>query len=544
MDFKFPDVGEGLSEGVLAKWLVKVGDNVKPDQIVARVSTDKSVVDIPSSVSGTVSELLANEGDTITVGQVIMKTDAAGSSGTSSAAERPAPAQQPSSQAEPSSSQAAAPQPTTGASTSDQPDEEPEEEHPDATHVAATKRLGASVPQRERYEPAHAPDIEHTTAAKRSSSNGVLALPKARHYARAHHLDLTEVTGTGPDGRVTIHNLSEHTAPQRDSTAKHEAETKAVRKEVLAPPSVRRYAREVGVDITTVAGTGEHGRISKEDVDRAKSGTAPASNTPTVPSAPPAAASQPPARPASKPTTETGQKKPDVQPGSREPLSPIRKIIAQRMVKSLQGAAQVTHTDRADVTKLVELRETWKAHAKEHGVKLTYLPFFIKACVAALKEHPRFNASLDGEELVYHDSYNIGIAVDTQRGLMVPVIKDADRKSIIEIARELGELATAAREGTLTPEQMQDSTFTISSVGSLGGEAFTPIINAPNAAILGIGAIKQMPHVVDGQLAVREIVIYSLTYDHRIVDGADGARFMGEIVKLTEEPDHLFLEMS
>ena len=509
MEQTFPDVGEGLTEGVLAKWLVSVGDVITKDQMIARVSTDKSVVDIPSSVEGAVTELIGEEGDTITVGDVILRT----SDDASAPVQEPAP-QTPATAHEEQTPGETEPSPPEQAPGSTAHDTSEPEELPDATHVSPTRRMAAQVPQRESYEKPAPSGADAHTRAPRSSSKGILALPSVRHYAREHHVDLATISGSGPEGRITMDDLTGHAHRETTEHVTREANAPKIERDVLAPPSVRRYAREKGVDITTIRGSGEHGRITREDIDGE--------------------------RPSRTPSTAKAEN-PITRERGTQPLSPIRKIIAERMMHSHLNTAPVTHTDRADVTNLVQLRKRWKQDALEHGAKLTYLPFFIKAAIAALKAYPRFNASLE-DGIVMHDDYHIGIAVDTERGLIVPVVRHADRKSIIELSIEIAQLAQAARDGALTAEQMSGSTFTITSVGNFGGEAFTPIINEPNSAILGIGAIKKMPHVYRGEIAVRDVLVYSLTYDHRIVDGAEAARFVSRIVLLTEEPEHLLLE--
>lgn len=514
MEQTFPDVGEGLTEGVIAKWLVNVGDVIKKDQMIARVSTDKSVVDIPSSVEGAVTELIGEEGDTITVGDVILRTSDDASAPVQEPEHAPATARE---ERAPAETEPSPPEQAPADSTAHDTSEP--EELPDAMHVSPTRRMAAQVPQEEVFEKPARSGADAHTRAPRSSSKDILALPSVRHYAREHHVDLATISGSGPEGRITMDDLTGHAHHETTTHAMRKAKTPKVERDVLAPPSVRRYAREKEVDITTITGSGEHGRITREDVER---------STDVRPSRTPSA-----------PEPENPIRSEQV--GTHEPLSPIRTIIAERMMHSHLNTAPVTHTDRADVTNLVQLRKRWKQDALEHGAKLTYLPFFIKAAIAALKAYPRFNASLE-DGIVMHDDYHIGIAVDTERGLIVPVVRHADRKSIIELSIEIAQLAQAARDGALTAEQMKGSTFTITSVGNFGGEAFTPIINEPNSAILGIGAIKKMPHVYRGEIAVRDVLVYSLTYDHRIVDGAEAARFVSRIVLLTEEPEHLLLE--
>ena len=301
---------------------------------------------------------------------------------------------------------------------------------------------------------------------------------------------------------------------------------------VLATPSVRKYAREKGVDLTKIAGTGKNGRITREDVDRAAAGGAVPDAAP-VAEAVQAAAPKAADAPAGAPVEE------------RVPLKGIRKAIASAMVKSVYTAPHVTLMDEVDVTKLVELRAKAKPLAEKKGVKLTYLPFIVKAAVAALREYPILNASLDEEtqEIVYKKYYNIGIATDTEAGLIVPVVRDADRKSVWMIAREIRDLAERGREGKLAPHELRGSTFTITNIGSAGGLFFTPVINYPEVAILGTGRIAEKPVVRDGQIVAAPVLALSLSFDHRMIDGATAQQFLNYIKQLLGDPELLVMEV-
>jgi pyruvate dehydrogenase E2 component (dihydrolipoamide acetyltransferase) len=305
---------------------------------------------------------------------------------------------------------------------------------------------------------------------------------------------------------------------------------------VLATPSVRKYAREKGVDLTKVAGTGKNGRITREDVDRAAAGAAaPAAEAAPVAEAASAAGTAPKA--AAAPAGARVEE--------RVPLKGIRKAIASAMVKSVYTAPHVTLMDEVDVTKLVALRAKAKPLAEKKGVKLTYLPFIVKALVAALREFPILNASLDEEkqEIVYKKYYNIGIATDTDAGLIVPVVADADRKSVWMIADEIRDLAARGREGKLAPHELRGSTFTITNIGSAGGMFFTPVINYPEVAILGTGRIAEKPIVRDGQIVAAPVLALSLSFDHRLIDGATAQNFLNTIKQLLGDPELLVMEV-
>ena len=390
-EFKLPDIGEGVAEGEIIKWLVKEGEAVIEDQSLVEVMTDKVNVQIPSPRNGTVARTLAKEGEVVKVGQGILVIEVEGGS-----------------------------------------------------------------------EPAPVPVQPKTQAA-----------PNAK-----------------------VQTLQTQTPVDR----------------VLATPATRRLARELGVDITQVKGSGPNGRVTDEDVKGTKQG----------------------------PT--------EVQHGTGEqriPLRGVRKAIAERMARSLHTTAQVTHVDEADVTELVLLREAFKGSAEKRGVKLTFLPLIIKAVIPALKEFPYVNSSLDEKagEIILKKDYNLGVAVETEQGLLVPVIRDADRKDIFELSAELERLATKARSGELSLEEVQGSTFTITNLGSVGGLFATPIVNYPEVAILGVHKISKRAVVRDGKIEARDMMYFSLSFDHRVIDGAYAARFLNKIIDTVQDPKKLLSEI-
>jgi pyruvate dehydrogenase E2 component (dihydrolipoamide acetyltransferase) len=294
---------------------------------------------------------------------------------------------------------------------------------------------------------------------------------------------------------------------------------------VLATPATRRLARELGVDLRQVPPTGPHGRVTKEDVLR----FAEAQRAPAAPAPPP---------PVEAPVVPVG-------PEERIPLRGLRRVIARRMVQSKRTAPHFTYVEEVDMTELVRWREQMKPIAEAQGVRLTYLPFIIKAVVIGLKRFPVINASLDEEkeEIVLKKYYHIGIAVQTDQGLMVPVIHDADKRSLLDLAREVERLSKAAREGRLALHEVRGSTFTITSLGKLGGLLATPIINYPEVAILGVHKIEPRPVVRNGEIVVRSMMNVSLSFDHRVVDGAVGAEFTQVVREHLENPHLLFLQM-
>ncbi|MBU8711255.1 dihydrolipoamide acetyltransferase family protein [Brevibacillus sp. FSL K6-0770] len=321
------------------------------------------------------------------------------------------------------------------------------------------------------------------------------------------------------------------------------------RKHVLATPSVRKYAREKGVQLTLVPGTGKLGRITREDVDRFVSGGAVAPSAQAVEAAAPAATEAPAAtaptgvaQAASAPTVHYSAQAGELE--ERVPLKGIRKAIAKAMVKSAYTAPHVTIFDEVDVTALVAMRKDAKPLAEERGVKLTYLPMIVKAVVAGLKKFPELNASIDEEkqEIIYKKYYNIGIATSTEDGLLVPVVKAADSKSIFHIAGEISELAKKSRDRKASADELKGSTFSITNIGSAGGMFFTPIINYPEVAILGVGRISEKPVVKNGEIVVGQMLHLSLSFDHRLVDGEPAQRFVNYVKQLLENPTLLVME--
>lgn len=310
-------------------------------------------------------------------------------------------------------------------------------------------------------------------------------------------------------------------------------------REVLATPSVRKLAREQGITLAEVTPTGKHGRVTREDVLGFNgAGTAAAPEAAAEPAAVAAAGGNAPAAAAQQ--VVTGDRVEE-----RVPFKGIRKIIANAMVKSVYTAPHVTLMDEIDVSALVALRERTKPLAEKKGVKLTYLPFIVKALVAACRQFPALNAMIDEEkqEIVYKKYYNIGIATDTDNGLLVPVIHDADRKNIWSIASSIKDLAVRGREGKLAPNEMKGGTISITNIGSVGGMFFTPVINFPEVAILGAGRITEKPVVKNGQIVAAHVMALSLSFDHRIVDGATAQSFLNYIKQLLADPELLVLEV-
>ncbi|RFU71108.1 2-oxo acid dehydrogenase subunit E2 [Peribacillus saganii] len=309
---------------------------------------------------------------------------------------------------------------------------------------------------------------------------------------------------------------------------------------IIAMPSVRKYAREKGVDIRQVAGSGDNGRVMKEDIDAFAAGggqaaAAPGQQEATAPAPAETKETKAPAAAA----IPAGQ-----YPETREKMSGIRKAIAKAMVNSKHTAPHVTLMDEVEVTKLVAHRKQFKDVAAQKGIKLTFLPYVVKALTSALREFPALNTSLDDatNEIIHKHYYNIGIAADTEKGLLVPVVKDADRKSVFNISNEINELAGKARDGKLAPDEMKGASCTISNIGSAGGQWFTPVINHPEVAILGIGRIAEKAIVKNGEIVAAPVLALSLSFDHRMIDGATAQNAMNHIKRLLNDPDLLLME--
>lgn len=393
-EFKFPDVGEGIAEGEIVRWLVKEGDSVKEDQDLLEVETDKALLTLNSPYTGKVTRLHGKEGDIIKVGDVLTTVDAGGEEGT-------------------------------------------------------------------------------VTGAEKGDSGTVV--------------------GTLNDNEVV-----------------------EVIRPVQATPAVRALAKQMGIDLASVKGTGPGGRITKEDVETA--------------------------------ATKTGQQTSAEADAyglvEKIPLRGIRRTVAKRMAEASKRVAEVTIWEDADITELEQVRARERKVAEEKGVKLTYLPFLIKAVIPALNAHPYFNASLDegAEAIVLKKYFNIGIAVDTSDGLIVFVIKDADKKNILDLAKETATLAEKARLRKIDLHELKGSTFTITNYGVVGASYGTPIINYPEVAILGLGKIEDRPVVRSGQIAIRKMMPLSLAFDHRAIDGVEAGRFLGVVIQHLEDPNLMLIE--
>ncbi|KAB7515147.1 dihydrolipoamide acetyltransferase family protein [Halosegnis rubeus] len=507
-EFELPDVGEGLAEAEVVSWLVSVGDAVTEDQPVAEVETDKAVVEVPSPVNGTVKEILAEEGEMVPVGNVII-TFATEEDETASE--------------------------ESGDTESDESEAE--------SAISAVSEVG------DEDEDAEAGG----TAAK---GGRVFASPSARRLARELDVDIAAVEGSGPGGRVSDADVRAHAASDDEEEAVESAVepatakvgeddeeepaptgdvARAGRDQTLAAPATRRLAEEESVnldDVPTDETRDGEAFVRPEQVREfaETQRAAQAADTEAVQAGQEAGA------------VSTTPEQVD-QRETREPYTGIRRTIGEQMETSKYTAPHVTHHDEVDVTKLVETRARLKEEAEARGQKLSYMPFVLKAVVAGLREYPVLNSQLDEEadEIVTKHYYNIGVAAATDAGLMVPVVDAVDQKGLLQLSEEMNELVAAARDRSIAREDMQGGTFSITNFGAIGGEYATPIINYPETAILGLGAIKEKPRVVDGEVVPRHVLTLSLSIDHRVIDGAEAAAFTNTVKEHLQNPELLLL---
>ena len=559
-EFKLPDVGEGIAEGELVNWLVEEGDTVTEDQPVAEVETDKAVVDVPSPFDATVAELRAEEGEMVPVGDVIVVFDTGGGASGDTSATSDADADD--------ASAASGADTTSGADGGDASGTSDEGTTPAGGAGSATA------------EAAENGEIE-------ISDDRVFAPPSARREARERGVDITAVEGTGPSGRITVADVRDHAESGGEpepkavdidagesvvsgetagaagngnaagSTADGAATTgasveSADRDRTLAAPATRRVADEEGVDLDAVPTdetrdgeafvTAEQVRAYATAQQEAQAADAAAAGGGSASAADTATAGASAGSATTEASADTGATADD---GVADTVAyrGVRRTIGEKMAESKYTAPHVTHHDTAVVDELVDTRERLAEHAAERDVSLTYMPFVVKAVVDALREFPILNSQLneDDEEILIHDDYHVGIAVATDAGLMVPVVENADEKGLVELSREIADLATRARNRELAPEELRGSTFTISNFGVFGGEYATPIINYPETAILGIGELDERAVAEDGEVRAAPTMPLSVSIDHRVVDGAEAAQFTNAVMDRLESPELLLL---
>ncbi|CAN5666768.1 dihydrolipoamide acetyltransferase family protein [soil metagenome] len=478
-DFVLPELAESVVEGEIVTWLVEEGARVEVDQNVVEVMTDKVTVELPVPFGGVLVERVAQVGDVIEVGGVLarIETEAAGD-------DHARPAQGGNDRKRSAPGAAVADEALAG-----------EPARAGAAHAESDDDDGDALSLFKAEAPTKGGPVLQSRRGERPR-DGAAAVADPAPGTRSDAPNPERATARGPFGRV------------------------------VAVPAARRLARELGLPIEAITGSGPHGRVRVTDVEGHE-----ASGESVGRGGLPA-----PVRHQTPPGYEDREE--------RVKLRGLRRVIAQQMTASHLHAVRTLHVDEADVSALIRMRERLKARAEARGVKLSYLPFVMKAVVDALQAFPSLNASLDDErqEIIRKHYVNLGMAVSTDDGLVVPVVRDADAKSLVELADDLQRLARKARDGSLASDEVRGSSFSITNIGSIGGLFSFPIINVPDAAILGVHSIKKRPVVSDDTIVIRPMLYLSLSFDHRLVDGAEAARFTSHLIDLLETPEALLLD--
>jgi pyruvate dehydrogenase E2 component (dihydrolipoamide acetyltransferase) len=530
IEVKVPDIGDYKDIPVI-EVLVKAGDTVEKEQSLVTLESDKATMDVPSSAAGVVKEVKVKVGDNVSEGSLIVVLEGAEGG---AAAPAPAPAAAPA--PAPSAAPAAAPAPAASGGGLQEVKVPDIGDYKDIPVIEVAVKVGDRV---EKEQSLVTLESDKATMDVPSSAAGIVKELKVKvgdTVSEGSVIVVVVVEAEGgaaapaPAPRQEVEKPSDAPAAPSPAPAAPSALAQApvipageggARHASHASPSVRKFARELGVDVTQVQGTGPKGRITQADVTAFIKGVMTGQRAAPAGAAAPAAAGGGELNLLPWPKVDFTK----FGPIDPKPLSRIKKISGANLHRNWVMIPHVTNNDEADITDLEALRVQLNKENEKAGVKITMLAFVIKAVVSALKQFPTFNASLDGDNLVFKQYFHIGFAADTPNGLVVPVIRDADKKGLIEIAKEMAELSKAARDGKLKPDQMQGGCFSISSLGGIGGTNFTPIINAPEVAILGLSRGAMKP-VWDGkQFVPRLILPLSLSYDHRVIDGAAAARF-------------------
>jgi pyruvate dehydrogenase E2 component (dihydrolipoamide acetyltransferase) len=537
IDVVMPQMGESITEGTLTKWLKKPGDTVARDEPLFEISTDKVDAEIPSPAAGTLGEIKVQEGATVSVGTVVCAINDSGSP----EAAPPAPAPKDTAPTKETVTPAAV---ATAASDQAAPPPAPEASGPgtevlmpqmgesitEGTLTKWLKKVGDTVA---RDEPIFEISTDKVDAEIPSPSAGILSEIRVQEGQTVTVSTVVAVIGGGSVASASTPQLAAAVPPPNPAApiapVPAPAPSAATGEGLRSSPLVRKIAAENNVDLRGVPGTGASGRITKQDIlGHLEGAAAPAPAVSPAPTAAPSAPIAPAAAKAAPAPTATPL------PGELVPLSKMRAIIAKRMVESKATSPHVHTVFKVDMTRIVKLREKEKnKYEQRNGVKLTYMPFITRAAVQALRKHPIVNASMQGESILYNKNINVGIAVALEWGLIVPVIKQAEEKSFLGIARAVVDLADRARSKKLAPDDVAGGTFTLTNSGIFGEQFGMPIIAQPQSAILGIGGLNKEAVVLtdkDGQdtIAIRSIQRFTLGFDHRIIDGADAGKFMSE----------------
>jgi pyruvate dehydrogenase E2 component (dihydrolipoamide acetyltransferase) len=565
-EFKLPELGENIDQGDLVRLMVSLGASVTEGQPVMELETDKAVVEVPSSVTGTVKEIRVKEGQKVKVGQVIFTVEnGAGAKVKTVEPKAPAakaPAEQPAPVAKPLVAQPAAPAapvPVAGGAADfrlpelgeniDQgdlvrlmisPGSKVSEGQPvmeletDKAVVEVPSSVTGTVKeiQVKEGQKVKVGQVIFTLEGGASAQPERAKHAPVEHISEQHEARLSVQAAIQAEGKtpaqVFLPDQPQPSAPKTFAMPEQLGKVAGTEHRAPAPaaPHVRRLAREVGVDIYEVKGSGPGGRISEDDVKaRAKS----------LLTSVAASAQSSQGRHFAQPELPDFTKFGKVE---RVSMRGVRRKTAQHLWEAWTTIPHVTQQDKADITELEQLRARFAPKAQEAGGKMTVTAIALKVCASALKVFPQFNASIDmsKEEIVYKQYINIGVAVDTDRGLLVPVLHDVDKKNIVELAAELTQLSKKARDKKLTPAEMEGGTFTITNLGGVGGTGFSPIVNYPEVAILGLSRASMEPVWMNGKFEPRQVLPLSLSYDHRLIDGADAARFLRWIAEAFEQP--------
>ncbi len=541
LEVKIPTVGESITEVTIAKWLKKDGDTVQRDELIAELESDKATFELPAEGAG-ILRLRAAEGDTIGIGTVIAEIEGAANGAAAAPAAPVAPAPEaaaaPAAPAAPAPAAPAAPAPAAPAPAAPAAASAPYEMKvptvgESITEVTVSKWLKADGAAVERDEIIAELESDKATFELPAEAAGTLRHAVAEGTTVPIGGLLARIEGGSSNASGGAAATPD--APAAAAVAAPAASGAGSYATGTPSPAAGKILDEKGIAAGAVAGTGRDGRITKEDALNAQpaAAAAPAPAAPAAPQAPPAAPAAAPAAP----RTAAG-----ARAERREKMTSLRRTVARRLVAVKNETAMLTTFNEVDMQPIMDLRAKYKDKFKEkHGVGLGFMSFFTKAVCVALKEFPAVNAQIDGQDIIYHDYCDVSIAVSAPKGLVVPVIRNAETMSFDEIEKEVVRLATRARDSKLTIEEMSGGTFTITNGGVFGSMLSTPIINAPQSAILGMHNIVERPMAVNGQVVIRPIMYVALSYDHRIIDGRESVSFLVRVKQLLEEPTRLLL---
>ena len=518
-DILTPALGESVTEATIAKWTKKPGDAIKKDEVLVELETDKVSLEVAAPADGVLTEILAPEGATVVPGTVLGRIGAAGDK---PAATAPAPVAAPVATVPVAAPAPSAPKPAAGSGIEVKVPAMGESVT-EGTITTWRKTAGQAVAKDEILVEIETDKVAIEVA---SPAQGTLSEIVAGNGTTVRPGQVIAKIST--DGSVAAPSAAPVAAP---APAPAPAPTQAAASTPSLSPSVQRIVSETGIDPNSIPGTGKDGRITKGDALAALSGAETAAVAAT-------------SAPAVMTTPVAAAPRPANAREERVKMTRLRQTIARRLKESQNIAAQLTTFNEVDMTTVMAMRNTYKdAFEKRHGVKLGFMSFFAKAVVAALKDIPAVNAEIDGTDIVYKNHYDLGVAVGTEKGLVVPVLRDVDQMSLAQIEKGIGALGKQARDGTLSLDQLQGGTFTITNGGIYGSLMSTPILNMPQVGILGMHSIKERPIAMNGQVVIRPMMYLALSYDHRIVDGKEAVTFLVKVKEGLEDPQRFVLDV-